>query len=450
MPKLLRHWFGFSTPVGRADYLGTGLVLGAGKYAIDAWVLHAISGRWYTPFEYLNPLFSERLGLIPDSEHWVLLALAAWTLPFIWVGYSMTLRRALDAGVPTGLAMLWFVPLLNYALIALLGALPRRERVPAIPVASPMLAFLSNAAVALAVGLIVFFALFALCVAQIGYGTTLFLAAPFLSGLASSYCLNRGYERSIGATLGHALVLIAMAAGALLLFALEGAICIAMYTPLGGTLAVMGALFGRWLARAAGRPMVDLSLALLAAPGALALDLARPEPEPVEILTAIEVDAPRELVWNHVVAFTELPEPETWLFRTGVAYPLRATIDGRGVGAVRRCEFTTGAFVEPITAWEEPSRLAFDVAEQPPCMEEWSFYAHIHPPHLDDGLLSKRGEFRLVELPDGRTRLEGRTWYVLRLHPHWYWTPWAEAILHRIHLRVLAHVKVLAEGEKRP
>jgi hypothetical protein len=193
-----------------------------------------------------------------------------------------------------------------------------------------------------------------------------------------------------------------------------------------------------------------LSLALLAAPATLALDIARTEPDPVEILTAIEVDAPRELVWRHVVSFAELPEPDTWLFRTGVAYPLRATIDGSGVGAVRHCEFTTGAFVEPITAWEEPSRLAFDVAAQPPCMQEWSFYAHVHPPHLDDGLRSRRGEFRLVELPGGRTRLEGRTWYVLRLHPAWYWTPWAEAILHRIHLRVLAHVKRLAESEKAP
>ena len=32
------------------------------------------------------------------------------------------------------------------------------------------------------------------------------------------------------------------------------------------------------------------------------------------------------------------------------------------VEAIRHGEFTTGAFVEPITAWEEPTRLALDVA----------------------------------------------------------------------------------------
>ena len=48
-------------------------------------------------------------------------------------------------------------------------------------------------------------------------------------------------------------------------------------------------------------------------------------------------------------------------FKTGLAYPLRARLVGAGVGAVRHCEFTTGAFVEPITVWDAPHRLAFDV-----------------------------------------------------------------------------------------
>src|SRR6185436_19561820 len=112
-----------------------------------------------------------------------------------------------------------------------------------------------------------------------------------------------------------------------------------------------------------------------------------------------------------------------WFFRQGIAYPVRARIDGRGVGAVRHCEFSTGAFVEPITAWEEPSRLAFDVTSQPPPMTEWSPYQDLHPPHLDSTIRSRRGEFRLIALPGGRTRLEGRTWYTLSLYPQLYWRP---------------------------
>lgn len=63
-------------------------------------------------------------------------------------------------------------------------------------------------------------------------------------------------------------------------------------------------------------------------------------------------------------------------------------------------------------------------------------------------LRSNRSEFRLVELPVGRTRLEGRTWYEFDMHPQAYWTLWADSIIHRIHGRVLRHVKQLAEDNQ--
>ena len=101
------------------------------------------------------------------------------------------------------------------------------------------------------------------------------------------------------------------------------------------------------------------------------------------------MNAPPEKVWNHVVTFSELPPAEDWLFSLGIACPTCATIEGTGVGAIRHCNFTTGAFVEPITVWDEPNRLAFDVISQPPPMKELSPY-DIHPPHLDGHLESKR------------------------------------------------------------
>src|SRR5437764_9190538 len=111
-------------------------------------------------------------------------------------------------------------------------------------------------------------------------------------------------------------------------------------------------------------------------------------------MSSIEIDAPTERVWQNVIGFSELPEVPKWFFRLGIAYPVRARIEGSGVGAVRRCEFSTGPFVEPITAWEPPSRLAFDVQSQPAPMTEWSPYRHVHPPHLDGTMRSRRGEFR--------------------------------------------------------
>ena len=166
------------------------------------------------------------------------------------------------------------------------------------------------------------------------------------------------------------------------------------------------------------------------------------------VLTAVEINSPPAAVWPNVVSFPELPEPTDWFFRCGIACPLRARIEGSGVGAIRHCEFTTGDFVEPITVWDAPRRLAFDVVSQPDPMTELSFWRHVHPPHLaEQSLMSRRGEFRLVDLGGGRTRLEGRTWYTFAMHPQAYWTLWSDLAIHKIHRRVLEHVKRLSESE---
>lgn len=63
------------------------------------------------------------------------------------------------------------------------------------------------------------------------------------------------------------------------------------------------------------------------------------------------------------------------------------------------------------------------------------------------GHRSKQGQFLLTELPGGRTRLEGTTWYSNRMWPGWDWHLWSDHILHRIHGRVLCHIQTLAEGD---
>jgi hypothetical protein len=160
-----------------------------------------------------------------------------------------------------------------------------------------------------------------------------------------------------------------------------------------------------------------------------------------ELMSAVEINATSATVWTNVVDFREITEQPEWYFRYGIACPQRARIDGVGVGAIRYCEFTTGTFVEPITVWDAPRRLAFDVTDQPAPMFELSPYRHVHPPHLHGFLRSNRGEFRLIPLADGRTRLEGRTWYEFAMFPQSYWTLWSDMLIHRIHERVLNHIK---------
>ena len=154
-----------------------------------------------------------------------------------------------------------------------------------------------------------------------------------------------------------------------------------------------------------------------------------------------------EQVWKHMVSFSRIPEPQEWFFRAGLAYPKRARIEGSGPGAIRYCEFSPGPFVEPIKVWDEPRLLRFRVTQNPAPMHEWSPYAQLLPKHLHGYLSSKQGQFRLTELPNHRTLLAGTTWYQHGLWPGEYWRWWSDAIIHRIHLRVLKHVRMLAEQD---
>jgi hypothetical protein len=171
------------------------------------------------------------------------------------------------------------------------------------------------------------------------------------------------------------------------------------------------------------------------------------QPPVFEVQTAIEIAAPPDEVWQHVVSFSDLPEPEEWFFKAGLAYPKRATIVGSGAGAIRYCEFSTGPFVEPIEVWDAPHLLQFRVTSNPAPMEEWSPYARVLPKHLHGYLVSKQGQFKLTRLGPNRTRLEGTTWYQHGLWPAQYWRWWSDAIIHRIHLRVLNHIRSLAEAD---
>jgi hypothetical protein len=237
-----------------------------------------------------------------------------------------------------------------------------------------------------------------------------------------------------------------------LVLAFEGVICLVMAAPLAFVLAVIGAVAGHAV-QVSRRPRVPphlFCIPILALPLMFTSEMLRSGRLPLlKVVTAIEVDAPVETVWKQVVEFSELPPPTEVLFKLGIAYPIRAEIQGHGRGAVRNCIFSTGPFVEPIEVWDEPHLLKFSVTSNPAPLQEWTPYHEIHPPHLNGFLVSEQGQFRLTPLPGGRTLLEGTTWYHHTMWPVGYWQLWSDQIIHAIHRRVLVHVKALAEGHRK-
>jgi hypothetical protein len=279
------------------------------------------------------------------------------------------------------------------------------------------------------------------------YGFGLFIWLPLVLGATSTLIL--AYKSSVTRLQlrNNAYLTLLIFCIGLLAFAWEGIICLIMAAPIGFVFTYLGFLVGFHFSKSKikGQTPTVIILLALSAPSLMAFEDTVKETDDLRsVVTTIEINATPEKVWKNVVSFPQLKEPTEFIFKTGIAYPINATIKGQGVGAVRYCNFSTGSFVEPITVWDEPNLLKFSVDEQPEPMKEISFY-DIHPNHLHGYWVSKQGQFKLTALPNGHTLLEGTTWYVNKIKPVFYWTLWSDNIVHKIHNRVLEHIKAQAE-----
>jgi hypothetical protein len=445
--RIVTVWADVARPITRGTYVTHGVALAAAKYVGDVALVYTATGRLWTPADYVQTLPSLLLqSQWAGSTPWLETALVTWMLPFVAIGVVLTVRRALDAGHSPWWSILFLVPYANYAVMAALSALPSRPRDR---IRSTRVSRITDAtAFVLSAALGVVIALVAVAVganALKSYGGWLFVLTPFAMGACTAFFYNWGRAVSARATISLVFATILTGAVALLFWRVEGLICLLMALPLALPLAVIGGLVGRLAATSNTSRRSSATLMLLALPVTAVVEPTAGHAVR-EVRSSVVIAAPPDAVWPHVVTFPQLPEPDDWVFRAGVAYPIRARIEGRGVGAVRYCEFSTGPFVEPITRWEPGRRLSFDVVDSPPTMEELSPYADLSPPHLQGYLRSKRGEFRLIDLGNGHTRLEGSTWYEIEMAPEAYWRVISDALIHRIHRRVLEHIKREVEG----
>lgn len=280
------------------------------------------------------------------------------------------------------------------------------------------------------------------------YGIALFILTPLFIGTGSTILYGLKKEITYKQAWQIGFLTLGVYTAGLLIFAIEGVICIAMAAPIGLLLTWVGSLIGYAIINKTPNNAPTTMLNLIGIIPTMAFIEKDNEPTLTSVVTSIEINADPQTVWKNVVEFPQLDEPTEFIFKTGIAYPINAKIEGTGVGAVRHCNFTTGSFVEPITVWDEPQLLKFDVVEQPEPMRELSFW-DIDAPHLHDYFVSKQGQFKLTELPNGNTLLEGTTWYYHNIRPTFYWQLWSDHIIHKIHERVLTHIKKNAENEEK-
>jgi uncharacterized membrane protein YhaH (DUF805 family) len=449
----LKRLFSFGGTISRLEYIavaGIGVLV---KHAIDLIVAGAFH-RYWDLTHYLIPLgvpiMAARLTL--DDMQFLAVMLAC-SLPFAWIGLGITTRRFRTIGWPLWLVVLFFVPIANVASFALAAAWPEHEPSTEARRESWLSRIVPKDALGAAVFALLVAGALGAALVPIGtvalgsYGWGLFAAIPFAQGAIAAYAYALHGPRTLGMSVLIALLSIAVTALALLALALEGLMCIVMATPIAAAFATIGAIFAYSIGRRPLRSNAAVVLVcVLLAPTIMGAETISSRVAPTYMVTtSIDIAAPPDVVWRNVISFPDLPAPTELPFRVGIAYPIRAKIVGRGVGAVRYCEFSTGDFVEPITAWDPNHKLAFSVLRSAEPMREASPYGHIDTPHLHNYMVSRHGQFVLEALPNGGTRLIGTTWYQHHLWPAAYWRLWSDAIVHDIHYRVLKHIKTLSE-----
>ena len=273
-----------------------------------------------------------------------------------------------------------------------------------------------------------------------------FVATPFLVGLATAYIANRDLALPPGKTLPVVLIAAALGVLALLMFALEGFVCIVLVVPLGAVMAGLGGLLGRQLAdvgHSRGRPL--LSVAIL--PFVFVTEAALPPSVTITTNQSIEIAAPAPRVWQALISNAPIAGDPGLVALADFAYPIRSRIVGQGVGAIRQGEFSTGIARERVTAWEPGKALAFAIIAQPAMMEEMSPYRRVHAPHLHGYFETDTTRFEIETLAAGKSRLTVHASHRLRIDPVLYWEPLARWAIGKNVTRVLESIKGAAERQ---
>jgi uncharacterized membrane protein YhaH (DUF805 family) len=440
--------FRLSGMVTRKQYTLAGLSLLIVKFGVDASLAHFFGQKW-TLLAYFAPHFSPLF--VAGVDMLFVAFIGAASLPFIWVGVAMSVRRLRDMGVHPFWAGLFFLPFLHFAFFLVLMAVPSdepgeahaaggpyregespppRQRVKP-PLLDKLVPASKSGAILLAFALSVGGGVFCYAITtQVTQelGIMLFVGFPFWIGFVTGICASWRVSTKYSESFVIALLIVASMFAILLAMAWEGLGCLVMLTPAILLVVGFGVLVGREIARLSAAT-TRVAVAVLMLPALMAM----PSPEITRYSTVSEITiaASPEVVWNNVVSFPRIDAPPEPVFALA-AMPLAAVIEGTGVGAMRRCIFTNGEFLEPIQVWKPGVELTFGVTAQPQQIEQ---YVDI-----------KRGQFLLKDNGNGTTTIVGTTWYDLRIGPAIYWHTIGDPLLHAIHMRVLEHIKRISES----
>src|SRR5208282_1517056 len=114
--------------IDRGTYALVGTVLFALKHNLDRLVAAYLFHRPWTLFNYLLPMRDvAHVTALRRGDAAFLEAMVALSLPFIWIGVILTLKRLRSARLPSWLVLLFFAPFLNLLFFVFLSLVPARS-----------------------------------------------------------------------------------------------------------------------------------------------------------------------------------------------------------------------------------------------------------------------------------------------------------------------------------
>src|SRR5260370_37608577 len=100
--------------VDRGAYALIGFIGFAIKHNLDRLIATGVFHRPWGIFNYWIPLSqAAQVSKLTHADAVFLGGMLAFSLPFVWIGVTLTLRRLRSAGLPLALVMLFFAPFLN-------------------------------------------------------------------------------------------------------------------------------------------------------------------------------------------------------------------------------------------------------------------------------------------------------------------------------------------------
>lgn len=280
------------------------------------------------------------------------------------------------------------------------------------------------------------------------YGITMFFTIPISLGFALGYFKefkDTSVKKILLFVLKFTLGLIILSV-VLIVFGMEGAICIIMAIPFIAVAMFIGYAIGLLIGNLdRKRYLSSVFLVLLFVNPASFIFDQYVKPIQQTVSTEIVINSSQEEVWKLLSSKITFNQPEFLIFQKGVSYPKSIELAQKNGNPIYQCITNNDVLELNISEFSPNRKVKFSLAEQTVPMKEVSPYDEIDAKHLHDYFIVNFGEISLEKLGENKTKIIAKTDYSYKIAPKWYWKKWSNYILDKMQFQVLNSIKNQAE-----